>query len=504
MSGPRWGFQTMTRMKTAALLVASTMLAGSAHASIVFNTSDLVVSVEGNGVQGAASGSYTDNQAAPLSLFEFSHNGTSSGAYVASERLPQASSGSNSAVSGEYGSQSEGAIQLSGDGKSLTIMGYGVNAQNFNKDPTAYGTLTTDPTKSTALGQSGSLQGQGYIAVPRVVAEIDGNGKVDSSTALYGIFNGNNPRSVYSANGSTFYVSGQGDSPDATGGVFYAAKGASSGVAITGLDTNTMTSSQDTRFVTVVNGQLYVSVDSKEGKGSNRDFVATLGSAGSLPTSLANGGNGPAQISGFGNNGGTGKLTITTTNTNGINAVGSEVNLSPENFFFANSTTLYVADSGMPKNDSVTNDTGSPTPSTLGDGGLQKWSLSSKGKWSLDYTLSAGLGLVDNTAASGTTGLLGLTGKVDGSNVELFATNYTVGDTDPTFLYGITDLLSATMGPSGEHFTQLAAAPTDSNFKGVSFAPSGATVPEPQTYALMIIGVGLAGAAMRRRRVLAA
>ncbi|MBS0331409.1 MAG: PEPxxWA-CTERM sorting domain-containing protein [Proteobacteria bacterium] len=206
-------------------------------------------------------------------------------------------------------------------------------------------------------------------------------------------------------------------------------------------------------------------------------------------------------IPGFGNSGGTGKLIPTALQSNGIAPAGLEINLSPESYFFADDHTLYVADSGAPKNDSATNDAGS----TLGDGGLQKWSLvtdpkTGKQSWVLDYTLSAGLNLVPNTDAAGTTGLLGLTGKVLGDGeVELFATNYTIGDTDPTFLYGIMDQLNATSG-AGESFVQLAAAPADSNFKGVSFAP----VPEPAAWALMIGGFGLVGAAVRRRRVAAA
>src|SRR6202012_1636222 len=111
---------------------------------------------------------------------------------------------------------------------------------------------------------------------------------------------------------------------------------------------------------------------------------------------------------------------------------------------------------------------------SLGDGGLQKWSFNGT-SWVLDYTLADGLNLVVNTAKAGTTGLLGLTGEVVGGNVELFATNFTIGDTDPTFLYGITDVLADTTRPTGgltETFTQLAAAPVDSNFKGVSFAPA--------------------------------
>ena len=58
----------------------------------------------------------------------------------------------------------------------------------------------------------------------------------------------------------------------------------------------------------------------------------------------------------------------------------------------------------MPKNDS--GDSG------LDDGGLRNWSLVG-GTWMLDYTLSAGLDLVPNTDAAGTTGLHGLTGAVE-------------------------------------------------------------------------------------------
>jgi hypothetical protein len=482
----------MKTLSSIGLVAAAAMLASPAFAA-TYIPGNLVVSVEGNGVEGAVSGPYTDNQAAPLTLFQFSHNGTSSASYVNALVLPQTANGANSAISGEYGSSSEGALQLSGNGKLLTIMGYGVNAQTFNANPTAYGTTTNGSV--SALGQSGSLTNAGYITVPRVVAVIGSNGSVGATTALTGVFNGNNPRSVYTYDGTSFYVSGQGNSPDATGGVFYAKRGAKTATAITGNDTNSGASSQDTRFVTVYNGQLYVSVDSKEGSGSNRDFIGTLGAANALPNTLANGGNGPTQLNGFATSG-AGKYTITAGTTNGVNAAGAKINLSPEEYYFANATTLYVADSGFPKNNSQA----SGNNNSIGDGGLQKWSLIG-GTWTLDYTLASGLGLVANTAASGTTGLLGLTGEVVGGNVELFATNYTIGDTDPTYLYGITDVLSALTKPNGEAFTKLATAPADSNFKGVAFAP----VPEPATWAMLLVGFGVVGGALRgaRRRVIA-
>jgi hypothetical protein len=129
---------------------------GAANAGdFTFTTSDLVVSVEGNGVEGAPGGPYTDNQAAPLSLFEFAPDGTSAPAtYVGALVLPQTAQGANSPVSGEYGSSSEGTLQLSGNGRYLTIMGYGLNAAAFNADPKKYSS-----TGNPALGQSGSLTG---------------------------------------------------------------------------------------------------------------------------------------------------------------------------------------------------------------------------------------------------------------------------------------------------------------------------------------------------------
>ena len=283
----------------------------SVQAASLFTPGNLVVAVEGAGVRGATSGPYADNAAAPITLFQYSHTGTASATYVNSLVLPQTGAG---AISGEYGSSSEGFLQRSGDGRYLTIAGYGVNAADFNASPTSYGTAINDPSKPTALGQSGSLTGKGYTAVPRVAALIGADGSVDTSTQITGIFNGNNPRSVYTADGSSFFLSGQGISGDKTGGVYLATRGATTATAITGNDSAGKTVSQDTRFVTQYNGQTYVSVDSKQGSGSNRDFIGTLGAN---PTGLYDSSNGPTKLPGFGNSGGTGKVTLTAGQTNG-------------------------------------------------------------------------------------------------------------------------------------------------------------------------------------------
>ena len=427
----------------------------------------------GNGSGNSTVGGYGDNQAAPLTLFQYTPNGTSSVSYVNSLVLPGNFSAANFPISGEYGSSSEATVQLSGGGRYLTILGYGVNLNGFNASPGTYGAAP-----SNSLAQSGSLTGQSYTPVSRVLTLIDANANVNSSTAIYNIFNTNNPRSGYTLNGSTAYVSGQGTGSDATGGVFYVPVGGvvTAPTAITGLDTSSKTIAQDTRTVSILNNTLYVSVDSKEGSGNNRDFVGTLGSP--PATGLYNNGGGPTMLTGFGNSGGTGKVTITTgTNSNGNNLnAGLPINLSSSNYFFASPSVLYVADTGAPKNDS-NGDNNSTGMANIGNGGLEKWINSQSngsGTWSLAYTLWRGLNLVNNGGSSGTSGLYGLAGVVSGNNVYLYATNYTLSDLDYTYLYGITDTITFTQASqaASETFTVLDTAPPDSNFKGVSFAPS--------------------------------
>ncbi len=402
-----------------------------------FTTGDLVVSISGNG---DGSGTYTDNQASPLVLDELTTGGSVAGSLVLSQATSLSATGTTEyAISAEYGSSSEGLLQLSADGRSLVIAGYGVNAAQYNANTSQYGTA--------ALAQTTSLQGGSVTAVARVIADIGANGTVDTSTALYNVDNTNNPRSVATVNGTSFYLSGQGVKGDTTQGVDLAQDGASSATIID--------DSTDTRSVEIQNGQLYVSRDSKQGPtASISSYGTTLPTAATASTTLP----------GIANT-----ITLAAAQENSVNAadVGKKVFLSPESYFFANPTTLYVADSGNPKQDTKT--------AGLADGGLQKWSYNGSA-WVLDYTLSTGLTLVSDGAAAGTTGLIGLTGTVTGNTVTLYATNATLGDTDPTFVYGITDTLSATAASAGQSFTTLFTAAPDTNVRGIAFAPS-ASVP---------------------------
>jgi hypothetical protein len=479
---------------------AQTACVQCAPGTTFFQPGNLVVLVEGCGVNGgtctsipsgngtggtgtpvgtnpgtSTTGGYGDNQGAPITLFQYAPTDTTSVQYVNSMVLPQTPSGANLPIAGEYGSSSEGSLSLSGAGQYLVFGAYGINAATFDAAPATYGAAP-----SLALAQSGSLTNQTtYTPVARTIVLVDPNGNVNSSTPIYNIFNTNNPRSVYTLDGVNAWISGQGNSPDLTGGVFYTPLGAvnNAPVAITGADTSANASNQDTRELKVYNGTLYVSVDSKEGSNNARSFIGTLGTPPATtlyqPVGPAGGGAGPTQIPQATAAGkaisNAGKVQLTTATANNVNvstvAAAKTVNLSPSGFFFASPTVLYIADTGNGKQTS--GDT------TLGAGGLQKWVLVN-GTWLFEYTISAGLNLVANTSTSGTTGLYALTGVVNGANVYLYATNYTINDMDQRYLYGFTDVLASTTQPTGAAatFTTLATAPADSNFKGVSFVPT--------------------------------
>jgi hypothetical protein len=415
-----------------------------------FTPGDLVVlSYGGPGT------SITQGAATPLTLVEFSPLG---GARQLSFQLPTtdgSGAANNLGVVGEYGSSSEGNIELSGNGEYLTFAGYSATAAakgiqlttaDDNGDPSDVGEGYSHST--IPLAQSADTD------VPRVFVTITANETVNSSTSLTDVYNLNNARGAYSTNGSSFYISGQGQST-ADQGTFLVSSGP--GNTPVGIAT-----SHDTRFTTAFNGNLYYSEDTGGSKTGVFEFSG-------LPTTSGQ------------------SVTQLFTATNGKSG-SSEIDYSPEGFFFANSTTLYVADTGIPKSGKT------------GDGGIQKWSLSG-GVWSLDYTLTeTGGDWLTPTAAvsakSGESGFEALTGQVIGNNVDLYAVSYTAGDDNPNGLYSITDSLSATTLPGSESFDEIETANGDGgeNFKGVSFAPT--PVPEPASFALL----GLAGATLLARR----
>jgi hypothetical protein len=134
----------------------------------------------------------------------------------------------------------------------------------------------------------------------------------------------------------------------------------------------------------------------------------------------------------------------------------------------------------------------------------RKWTFNGT-SWILDYDLVNGVSLVNNATANsntptapGVTGLFGLTGKVVGGSVELFATSYGLNELSPSFLYEITDSLSAsTIGQvGGEGFVKLYSAAPNELIRGVAFAPT----PLPAALPLFAAGAGLLGLLGWRRR----
>jgi hypothetical protein len=268
-------------MKNCLLWAGSVLMAGFTTASgQSFTPGDLVVSTYGS----TTSNTCLDGNPTPISLVEFSSSITAGSAPVFTLTLPVNNSGNNVGVVGEYGSFSEGNIQLSDDNQYLTIGGYDAvqaasgigassNAANGTNDPigTPYSNNAGVP-----LGQSTDTD------VSRVAVLIDSNGNMNSSTTFDNLYSTNNPGSVYSQNGSTIYISGQGSST-ADQGLYYAQTGTQN-------QPTEIYDAYDTRFTQVYGGNLYYSIDKKK-------KVTGIFEYSGIPTSAAN----AAQITPAGN-----------------------------------------------------------------------------------------------------------------------------------------------------------------------------------------------------------
>jgi hypothetical protein len=173
----------------------------------------------------------------------------------------------------------------------------------------------------------------------------------------------------------------------------------------------------------------------------------------------------------------------------------------PFGIWFANATTLYVADEGSGSAGTTVADFYTPaTPAQNPTAGLQKWVFnSSAGEWQLAYTLTNGLDLgapysvpgypTGNNSGPGgsnlpwapaTDGLRNLTGVVnwDGT-ATIYATTSTIsgsGDqgADPNKLVVITDQLSATALPTRELFFTLRTAGFGEVLRGIAWTPGTA------------------------------
>jgi hypothetical protein len=419
-----------------------------------------------------------------------------------------------------FSSKSEIALNLSTDKRFVTFMGYlaPVDAIDVSNSNTPF---VVDPTNP--------VTGKYY----RVVAKVDQRGRFTFTKT--NAYSGNNGRAaILNSAGNVVYTSGNagnGGNPQPAGVIVGAGTQIltpSSGPLSTQIDPGAPTPvgsfsiaelgvkadkvGKDTNFrgLTIFNNVVYLTKGSG-GNGVNTVyFIDTSGPAdangnpaacptgtglpaagAALPTSpimysasnLATKGVFPYNmcvLKGF-------NTTLAKTTTN----------VFPFGVWFANATTLYVADEGDGTN-KFSNGTYTDAAAQT-TAGLQKWVFdSTAGQWKLAYVLNAGLDLgvpytVEgypigaNTATNlpwspATDGLRNLTGRVNrNGTVTVYAITSAVsgsGDqgADPNKLVAITDELAATTLPAGESFKTLRTARFAEVLRGVSFTP-GTGVP---------------------------
>jgi hypothetical protein len=429
---------------------------------------------------------------------------TTSGALVSSVAID------STLMTTSFASKSELALNVSGDGKSVTFMGYAApkNALDVSNSNTAAVLDPTNPVQTT---------------VPRAIGQVDlatGALQVTNVNA----YSGNNGRAAVLVNGSYYTVGNAGNGSgngttlsqlsDNTG-VQRIAQGNSGNTTAVGAVQGTFGSStgyqrgfslaqlpdpanpghsyapdktgKDDNFrgMTVFNNTLYVT----KGSGSNGvNSVYQVGATGAL----ANGGTiSNAAITilpGF--NTQSEKVAESTTNP--------VATPHPFGMWFGDASTLFVADEG----DGVRLGVAGKVTTFAG---LQEWKLSGS-VWTLAQTFQNGLiGMLSTPAGLGWSveedGLRNITGRenADGS-FSIFATTSTVSDelthdlgADPNEIVSITIGAGATAANTS--FTVLETAAVGDRFGGVAIAP----VPEPETYALMLAGLGLLAALARRR-----
>jgi hypothetical protein len=405
-----------------------------------------------------------------------------------------------------FSSKSEMALNLSTDRKVLTFMGYRAPIDALD---------VSNSNTSTAVDPTNPVGENDY----RVVATVDAHGKFKFT--LTNAYSGNNGRAailnntqganlVYTAGNAGNGGSPQPDGILIAGGTQILTPEVKAEVAqapgtptpvgsfnITQLGAPSDKIGKDNNFrgLTIFNNVLYLTKGSG-GNGVNTVyFVDTTGTvcndqngiglpsaAASLPTSPLAYDPAVLQAKGLDPN----NMCILKGFPSTLNsALKKKTTAYPFGIWFANATTLYVADEG----DGAIGDV---TPA-----GLQKWIFDAGlGKWKMAYVLQAGLGLGSTYAFPGsasypaginpatkadwaplTDGLRNITGRVNGDGTAtIWGITSTVsgnGDqgADPNKLVVITDRLAATTLPAAESFTTLRTAGYGEVLRGVSFTP---------------------------------
>ena len=413
-----------------------------------------------------------------------------------------------------FSSKSEGALNLSTDGRYLTFIDYvaPVNTIDVSNSNTPDAVDGTNPV------------GTSYY---RAVATLDADGHFHFTET--NAYSGNNGRAAIwnNSNGANFFYTagnaGNGNTPQPSGVVLGAGAqiidpvhepeaeqtpgmptpvGSFSVTEIPKAKADKIGKDDNFRGLTIFNNALYYSKGSG-GNGVNTVyFVDTTGTAcpngvglpvagATLPTTPLTPPSDPS-TQGLPNN-----MCILAGFPAIPNKSQTTVTAFPFGIWFADANTLYVADEGdgyTGGTDLYTHAAGQTTA------GLQKWIFNSSTKtWNLAYTLTNGLKLGTPYTVHGyptgtnsatnlpwspaTDGLRNITGRVnhDGT-VTIWAITSTVsgnGDTgaDPNKLVAITDKLTDTTAASaaGEQFVTVREAGFAEVLRGISFTPESET-----------------------------
>jgi uncharacterized protein (TIGR03437 family) len=374
-----------------------------------------------------------------------------------------------SLLTAAFNAKLELAVNLSADGGAITLMGY-LAPQN---------TLDVADSNTPGVYDPTNPAGGSYY---RGVLQVGANGAMRVTPV--NAFSGTNGRAVALAGGQ-YYMAGNSNNGSGTAANIVAATGVQMATPdqlydspvvqvgnfsisqvndpSTGMPYAPDKAGKDSNFrgLTIFNNTLYVS----KGSGSNGiNTVYQAGTAGALPT-LANAATTPLTIlPGF----------PTTLAKNSGAAF-------PFGIWFANATTLYVADEGDGTN---TNAAGSATA------GLQKWILVN-GTWQLAYVLQKGLNLGQPYSVNGyptalnpsADGLRNIIGRVNSDGtVTIWGVTSTISGSedqgaDPNQLVSINDVLANTTaaGSATEQFSIIKSAGYGEVLRGVSFAPTTST-----------------------------
>jgi hypothetical protein len=408
-----------------------------------------------------------------------------------------------------FSSKSEGALNLSANGKDVTFMGYvdapgAIDASNGNTpgviDPTNP-VPGTDYRAVAQLAQNGTFTFTETNAYSgnngRAAVEANVNGK-DYIYTAGNAGNGSNPQPDGVILGAGTQIIKPSSLPESLQKPGTPTPAGSFSVARLGDNADKVGKDDNFRGLTLFDNVLYYT----KGSGSNGVntvyFLDTTGKAcpdgagfpqpdAKLPTTALSYDEATLQSGGLPSN-----MCVLKGFPTALAKGATDASDYPFGIWFANPDTLYVADEGAGDNTYAGGSYTAAAASTTA--GLQKWVFDkATGQWNLAYTLQDGLNLGTPYTVHGyptginsvtglpwapaTDGLRNITGRVNpNGTVSIWAVTSTVsggGDqgADPNKLVEITDPLAATAPAPREAFTTAIPARSGQVVRGVSFTP---------------------------------